>query len=253
MKFLLQKFLICVQSQSPMSTRPAIWQPLRFYINWPTCFSSFLHIASSSQLPLHAFKNEEHDLLDTFSRVNVLCYGSRYVYLLLTLSTYPMLTMPFLTFLDAGATDENACAAVPLEDYNMGLRVGTIFIILGTSSIGKLLFPVLLTVNDLCLINSACFQVFLRHSSSITLASRTALSSNILCSLESSVSKTNDAEFWEFSVLTHFFFFLSLQLELVLSLLLHLSICFPMHSTTLQTLVFPQDGSHTVLLVAFFA
>lgn len=239
-----------------MSTRPAIWQPLRFYINSPTCFSSFSHNTSSSQLPLHAFKNEEHNLLATFSRVNVLCYGSRYVYLLLTPSTYPchLLTMPFLTFLDAGATDADACAAVPLEDYNMGLRVGTIFIILGTSSIGKLSFAVLLTVNDLCLINSACCQVFLRHSSSITLASRTALSSNIVCSLESSVSKMNDTEFWEFSVLTHNFFFgLFLQLEPVLSLLLHLSICFPMHSTTLPTLVFPQDGSHTVLSLAFFA
>jgi zinc transporter 1/2/3 len=54
--------------------------------------------------------------------------------------------MAFSHFSDAGAADADACAAVPLEDYNMGLRVGTIFIILGTSSIGKLLFAVLLTV-----------------------------------------------------------------------------------------------------------
>ncbi|KAI8072029.1 Zinc/iron permease [Thamnidium elegans] len=39
--------------------------------------------------------------------------------------------------------DEDACAAIPLEDYNMGLRVGSIFIILGTSALGTYL-PIIL-------------------------------------------------------------------------------------------------------------
>ncbi|KAI7895194.1 Zinc/iron permease [Mucor mucedo] len=39
--------------------------------------------------------------------------------------------------------DEDACAAIPLEDYNMGLRVGSVFIILATSALGTYL-PILL-------------------------------------------------------------------------------------------------------------
>jgi zinc transporter 1/2/3 len=45
---------------------------------------------------------------------------------------------------DADASsDEDACALIPLEDYNMGLRVGSIFIILATSALGTYL-PILL-------------------------------------------------------------------------------------------------------------
>ncbi|KAI8578290.1 hypothetical protein K450DRAFT_248123 [Umbelopsis ramanniana AG] len=52
-------------------------------------------------------------------------------------SMYLLLSLAFLSCAMAqGSTDENACAAEPLEDYNMPLRIGTVFIILGTSSIG---------------------------------------------------------------------------------------------------------------------
>ncbi|KAI8336470.1 Zinc/iron permease [Blakeslea trispora] len=40
-------------------------------------------------------------------------------------------------------TEEDACAALPIEDYSLGLRVGSIFIILGTSAVGTYL-PILL-------------------------------------------------------------------------------------------------------------
>jgi hypothetical protein len=39
--------------------------------------------------------------------------------------------------LDEASSAEGLCDAEPLDDYNMGLRVGSIFIILGTSAIGK--------------------------------------------------------------------------------------------------------------------
>lgn len=50
--------------------------------------------------------------------------------------------MHILAEADATA-DEDACAAIPLEDYNMGLRVGSVFIILATSAFGTYL-PILL-------------------------------------------------------------------------------------------------------------
>ncbi|EPB87936.1 hypothetical protein HMPREF1544_05227 [Mucor circinelloides 1006PhL] len=44
---------------------------------------------------------------------------------------------------DVSSEEEDACALLPLEDYNMGLRIGSIFIILGTSAVGTYL-PILL-------------------------------------------------------------------------------------------------------------
>ncbi|CEP15951.1 hypothetical protein [Parasitella parasitica] len=41
------------------------------------------------------------------------------------------------------SSEQDACALIPLEDYNMGLRVGSIFIILGTSALGTYL-PIIL-------------------------------------------------------------------------------------------------------------
>ncbi|KAM3588369.1 hypothetical protein VKS41_000817 [Umbelopsis sp. WA50703] len=42
-----------------------------------------------------------------------------------------------LNMLDEASSAEGLCDAEPLDDYNMGLRVGSIFIILGTSAIGN--------------------------------------------------------------------------------------------------------------------
>ena len=44
---------------------------------------------------------------------------------------------------DETSTEEDACAAVPIQDYHLGLRIGSIFIILGTSAIGTYV-PILL-------------------------------------------------------------------------------------------------------------
>lgn len=46
-------------------------------------------------------------------------------------------------FIDDAASSEDACAAEPLENYNLGMRIGSIFIILATSALGTYL-PILL-------------------------------------------------------------------------------------------------------------